>query len=246
MNDLRLISLNLWGGYVLDPLLDFLESHKHVEVFCFQELYHNAAHEVSTDGKKLTLDLMARIIKILSEHRPFFRPVLNNSYGIGTFVKKTITILEESEILIHENPNYIGRGPTHSRNMQLLTLNSNNSTFNIANVHGLWNGLGKGDSQERIIQATKIKTTLSSVDNPLVLCGDFNLNPDTKSIDIIKEGMRDLISENNVKSTRTSLYTKENKFADYIFTNHKIQVLEFSILTNIVSDHAPLYIRFSF
>jgi len=245
MNNFKLLSLNLWGGYVLDPLLDFLESHEHIDIFCFQELYHNATHEISVDGKKLTLDLMDRIAKILPEHQSFFRPILNNSYGIGTFVSNKITVLGEYEILIHENPDYIGRGPTHSRNMQLLTLKHNTDIFHIANVHGLWNGMGKGDSPERILQAKKIKKSLPNGD-PLVLCGDFNLNPDTESINIIKEGLRDLITESKVTSTRTSLYAKDSKFADYIFTNTYIKALEFSVLPHVVSDHAPLYLKFSF
>jgi hypothetical protein len=51
---------------------------------------------------------------------------VENIYGVGIFIKKTIDILGEGEIKIHENPNYHGRGPTHSRNLQWVECNINN------------------------------------------------------------------------------------------------------------------------
>src|SRR3989304_780654 len=44
-----------------------------------------------------------------------------------------------------------------------------------------------------------------------ILCGDFNLNPDTKSLNILDRGMKNLIKEYKVKSTRSGLYKKDQK-----------------------------------
>jgi endonuclease/exonuclease/phosphatase family metal-dependent hydrolase len=77
------------------------------------------------------------------------------------------------------------------------------------------------------------------------LCGDFNLPPNTKSLAMFEEfGLRNLISEYKINSTRTSFYTKEEKFADYIFVSNGIKVNDFSVLPDEVSDHAPLFIDF--
>lgn len=33
---LKLITLNIWGGHVEKPLLDFINAHQDVDIFCLQ------------------------------------------------------------------------------------------------------------------------------------------------------------------------------------------------------------------
>lgn len=53
-------------------------------------------------------------------------------------------------------------------------------------------------------------------------------------------GMRNLIKEYGVTSTRTSHYTKDEKFADYAFITQGIKVKDFKVLPDEFSDHTPL------
>jgi endonuclease/exonuclease/phosphatase family metal-dependent hydrolase len=132
---------------------------------------------------------------------------------------------------------------TVGKNVQWVTFKDKNLT--ICNFHGIWNGQGKTDTEDRINQSKNIINALKSFDTEIVLCGDFNLLPETKSLQMIKEdlGFRDLIEEYNVTSTRTSHYTKEPKFADYVFVSKGITVKDFKVLPDEVSDHAPLYVE---
>lgn len=79
----------------------------------------------------------------------------------------------------------------------------------------------------------------------MVLCGDFNLLPDTESIRIIEQArLKNLITENGIVSTRTSHYTRADKFADYIFVSQQnVEVKSFNVLPDEVSDHSPLVIE---
>ena len=56
--------------------------------------------------------------------------------------------------------------------------------------------------------------------------------------------MRNLIRENNITSTRTELYEKELRMADYIFVSPEVTVKDFKVLPDVVSDHSPLYMEF--
>ncbi|MDE2188756.1 MAG: hypothetical protein KGJ35_03465, partial [Patescibacteria group bacterium] len=57
--------------------------------------------------------------------------------------------------------------------------------------------------------------------------------------------LKNLIAEYKVNSTRTHLYTRSNdKYADYIFFSPNIKVKSFQVLTDVVSDHAALYLEF--
>ncbi|MCX6712734.1 MAG: endonuclease/exonuclease/phosphatase family protein, partial [Candidatus Vogelbacteria bacterium] len=100
------------------------------------------------------------------------------------------------------------------------------------------------DTLERLEQSRKIKAFMDSVDSPKILCGDFNLLPDTESLKIIEGGLRNLIREYGVTSTRTSFYTKPDKFADYVFVSPEIKVVDFKVLPDEVSDHSPLLLEF--
>lgn len=241
---MKLITLNAWGGYIEKPFFEFIENYHDIDIFCFQEIYKNAPRTIATDGRKVDLNLFNDLEKILTEHIGFFRPVVANSFGMGVFVKNSIKVLAEGEVIIHENPSYEGNGPRHPRNLQWVKLATQNKEWYALNIHGLWNGMGKTDTEERLIQSQKIKDFIDTLDKPFVMAGDFNLRPDTESLKIVANGLNDLVNIYDVHSTRTSYYTKEERYADYIFTTKDIVVKHFEVMPNEVSDHAPLLVDF--
>ena len=60
-----------------------------------------------------------------------------------------------------------------------------------------------------------------------------------------EEGLRNLIAEHGVTSTRTTLYPRAESFADYVLVSAGVDVLEFRVLPDEVSDHAPLLLEFA-
>ena len=241
---MKLITLNIWGGHVRDPLLNFIQNQQETDVLCLQEVYHNASAKVSTEDRTVSLNIFAEMAALLPNHRGFFRPAVNHIYGIAMFVKNSVEILGEGIVPIYDNPNYSGSGPTHSRDLQWLKCRANDRVYSIMNVHGLWNGMGKTDSPERITQSKRIRDAVCSSDSPTILCGDFNLRPDTESMKIIEIGMQNLIQIHEVSSTRTRFYPKTERFADYILTSPEIAVNTFEVLKDEVSDHSPLFLEF--
>ena len=242
---MKLMTLNIWGGHIKKPLLEFIKSHRDVDIFCLQEVYSDASQKISMEDREVSLNILSELQAILTEHDAFFRPVVDNVFGIGMLVKKEMDVLDEGEIIIHDNPNYTGRGPTHSRNLQWLQYRSQQAIHSVINVHALWNGRGKTDTPERIAQSNKIKDFLSTINTPKILCGDFNLRPDTESIKLIETGMTNLIEQYAIQSTRSSLYQKAEKFADYIFVSPEIKVNTFDVLKAEVSDHLPLLLNYN-
>lgn len=244
--NMKLISLNLWGGRIYKPLVKFLTEHsEEVDIFCFQEIYHNATDKMSDELRNPRLNLFTELQQLLPGYNAFFRPAIKNVYGIGIFVKKNILVLDEGEIIIHSNQDYLGYGGNHSRNLQWAECKLNGKVYSILNVHGLWNGKGKTDTEDRILQSQRIKKFMSTLCHPIILCGDFNLHPETESLKMLEENMINLIKTHSVKSTRSHYYLKEEKFADYVFVSSDIKVKEFKVLQEPVSDHLPLWLEFS-
>lgn len=112
------------------------------------------------------------------------------------------------------------------------------------NTHGLWIGGGKGDTPERLAQSERLNGFVTAQRDPVVLCGDFNLLPDTKSLRIIEKNLRNLISEFHVSTTRSRLAPEsKGKFADYVFVSPELRVTGFRALEVLVSDHLPLSVE---
>lgn len=242
---MKLITLNLWGGHLRVPLLRFIEDYKNIDIFCFQEVYHNAHRIITKQERKLSLNIFSDLKRLLPDHYAIFKPAVDNVYGIAMLLKKDIDILSEGEINIHQKKYHPGIGENHSRNLQWVECRTNNQIYSILNVHGLWNGRGKTDTPDRIAQSQRIRSFMDTINTPKILCGDFNLRPDTASMHLIEEGMHNLITLHNVCSTRTSYYKKHERYADYILTSPTVKINHFSVMKEEVSDHAALYIDFN-
>ena len=143
---MKLITLNIWGGHVRDPLHQFILNHHNVDIFCFQEVYHDAKEMITIEDRKVSLNIFSELQELLPNHTGYFKPVVDGIYGISMFIKKQINVLAEGDCIIHDNPTYTGRGPSHSRILQWAKCNIDGNIYTIMNVHGLWNGQGKTDT----------------------------------------------------------------------------------------------------
>jgi len=246
---MKLISLNTWAGRVgKDIFLDFFERHKDVDIFCLQEVWQGGHEHASLWGENIDTTLMTSISSVLTEHEVLFYPHYMDWYGIAIYVKKDIRIIEEGDIFVfkyRENMFDDDKAKNHARNIQWIKIDTDKGPRTIINFHGLWNGISKEDTKERMIQADNIVKFLKNVSSSHVLCGDFNLMPENKSLKMIEDlGMRNLITEFDIISTRSSHYKKPERFADYTLVDKGIQVHDFKVLPDEVSDHLAMYLEF--
>lgn len=246
---MKIISLNTWGGGAgHELLLDFFRQNKDTDIFCLQEVW-NGGEELNLEemgfGTRREYRLLDRIAEILNEHDFHFRPHVGDYYGLVMFVRKGLPVTEEGEVFVYQEKGFYENGNVgnHARNLQYVTLGTDVSLA-VINFHGLWNGKGKTDTPDRIAQSNKIVRFIKNLDIPYVLVGDFNLRPDTESVRLLEEtGAKNLIKEYNITSTRTSFYGKNEQFADYAFVSPEINVKEFKVMSDEVSDHAPLLVE---
>lgn len=253
---MKIICLNTWGGKAgKEKILDFFHTYKNtVDIFCLQEMWrapygHLGSYKaggVDMRDEEIMVYGVDEISKVLKGHNTFFRPHHLDDYGLMMSVHKDIAVHEEGEVFVHKFKNFIPVGDVglHARNVQFVKIMHRETPYTIMNFHGLWNGKGKTDSVDRIEQSKKIAELIKTIEGEVVICGDFNLLPDTKSIKMLEEaGLVNLIKEYRITSTRTSLYSKSEKFADYIFVSKGVSVKDFKVLSDEVSDHTPLYLE---
>ncbi len=241
---MRLMVLNIWGGNMLDKLADFVsEQSDSTHIFCFQEVL---------DSKKDVTDLpyqyKGRTSRTLTKQLSRFKPYLTEPYTsfgerLATFVRNDIQVRENSwEILVpqQETDEY-----SIGSNLQYVTMKTGDSEFLVANVHGFWLKGNYGDTTERIEQSKKIIRVLTQFKEPKILCGDFNLAPDTKSIGMLESSMNNLIKKYAIETTRSILAEKsKGRIVDYIFVSPDIDVRDFKTVDSKTSDHLALRLDF--
>lgn len=262
---MRIISLNGWGGRLCDPLLNWVAAAE-PDVLCLQEVVHTpkARQDWLTyrDGDHVLpqrANFFRDVAQALPGHRAQFCPAAQgvlwdggssvpSQWGLATFVRADLPVIAQTQGFVHKGyaPHGYGDHP-RSRSAHAVTLydHARDRAITIAHMHGLRDPAGKHDTPERLAQAHRLLAMAQGVgspDAPLVVCGDFNVEPDSETFAILgRAGLRDLVTAGGFAGTRTAHYTKPGRFADYMLVNPAIAVRSFAVIFDPeVSDHCPL------
>ena len=260
---MKLISLNIWGGKVYGPLMEFIKKEAiTTDIFCFQEVFRTKTGKTELDGFRLNIfsDMASKLSgfnRYMSPTQDRFIPGFDNlfdfdlNFGLATFIRKNIKVQADDFFVYGKKNSMIdGDRETLPRNVQHLILKISGKDLSIFNYHGIWrkatgNTTNKSDTPERLAASEIIRNRINCVDGEKILCGDFNLLPDTKSLAIMADGMVDLIKKFCVQTTRSKLYVKDVlKFADYTIVSNGIKVKRFEVSDITVSDHLPMILQF--
>ncbi len=257
---MKLITLNTWGGQVYEPLLKFLKNHAaDTDVFCFQEVLFGQ-EAAFTPVHKARLNLFSEIEKCLPDFNAYTflasqeavsfqsEPLsAHTKAGQAIFVKKSLAVTNNGGFRTYKGEvKGMDLGGKITGSCQWVQIEYHNESLLVLNLHGLWQkDTNKQDTPERLEQSNIINKFLSEKSVSKILCGDFNLRPDGQSIKILEKHLINLIKKFNITTTRSCLYTKPEKFADYILTSPSLGVKEFHVLSEVVSDHLPLLVKIS-
>ena len=262
---MKLISLNIWGGRVQKPFVEFLKKQNgNIDVFCFQEVFKSDRNIFQNNIKT---DIYSDISEILKDYDGYFSPTFEGFdikqevdfelyFGQAIFIKKSIEVLSDGNFFVYgfygqekikpkRNHKSFGSYLDFPRLIQYLEVQENGIETVIANLHGFWLPDSKEDTPERLEQSDKIIEFLNSYKERKILCGDFNLNPGTESMAKLEKGMINIVKKYKISSTRSNLHTRKNKMADYVLISKDLKVSEFKVLQDEVSDHLPLFLEFS-
>lgn len=134
-----------------------------------------------------------------------------------------------------------------AKSVQVVDLELDNGKLRILNYHGIWTKEKIGN-KETLKACKKISQLATEVNYPTIITGDFNLFPDTKSIEVFKGRFISLIDKYNIQTTRpkhNELSHLKRNVVDFIFISKQIKVKSFEVLDADVSDHLPLILDFS-
>lgn len=264
---MRIVWLNAWGGAVWPALGDWIEDVA-PDVLFLQEvirapvpspdwLIYRDAHRRLDQRADLYADISAR----LPAHQSFFAAaargpledaqgcVFASEHGLGTWVARGLAVSDYATAFVHGRYRPDGWGPEPvPRTMQMLRLHGPSGAVVLAQLHGLRESHGKGDTPARARQADRIAGALTGFarpDEPLALGGDFNLLPGSGTFERLAQlGLSDLVTKSGIADTRTALYRKPQRHANYLVVRDSLAVAGFAVPSEpVVSDHRPLVLE---
>lgn len=173
----------------------------------------------------------------------------------GNYIKTRFKIIEGSSRFIQGHfslmtdwewvENHPGEEPRMVQIADLII--SESQKLRVINYHGIWSKDKQGNEQT-LLASRKLIHFADEVNYPAIICGDFNLFPDTESIRILKDSFISLVDEFRVMYTRPKSnelsFTKRN-VVDYIFISKEIEAKTFKVIDSDVSDHLPLLLEFN-
>ena len=262
---MKILSLNVWGGMLHAPLIDYLATVD-ADVYCLQEVpravaarsdwltYRDGAIELQQRS-----NLYREIATALPGHDGFFAPAMRGElmdgdrpcwqeFGLATFIRQDIAVIGQALDFVHGafSPHGFGAHP-RARNAHAFRLYdyAADRALSVVQFHGLREVDGKGDTANRDAQAHTLTGLIKSLhreDEALVLCGDFNVLPGSRTFETLSSlRLTDLVTTRGFTDTRTSLYKKPGRYADYMLVNSNMQVADFTVVaTPEVSDHRAL------
>lgn len=250
---MRLLCLNVWGGRKFATLTKFVQEYRQeTDIFCFQEVFHTSSNR--RRAGKDRANLLDELTRLLPDFNYIYEPTERgydnerNHYpfdltiGLATFVRKPFSIIKAESLYVF-GKQFGMQGDdfaTAGRPVLVATVKAQDKSYVIANFHGLWNRNYRRDDPDRLEQSRKLRRVMESWKSPAVLCGDFNLNPDTRSFRMLSEGWQDLISDFEITDTRSSLFPYEDRYCDYMLVSPGVTIRSFSVPNVTVSDHLPL------
>lgn len=256
---MKLISLNIFGGTHLDPLVSYLKSQD-ADILCLQEVYSSTYDElyVNPPGLGVNKYSIEKINQDLQYPHLFFSPNYQTPYKQGHFqfgnaILSRYPIVSEVttyyDIPYRVNPKSTTEleffktftPDTHPRNFQTVQLQVNDAILHVTNTHGIWQpNKGKGDTDRSLEMTNKLLKNTKNKSS--IVTGDFNLLPNTSSMQKFDKAFENLVVKNEIITTRPSERAKQ--VIDYIFTSKDIEVKKFRVDETEVSDHLPLVVEF--
>lgn len=256
---MKLISLNAWGGTQNKLFFDYIkEQAKTTDIFCFQEIFSSElpAPKISSNARMYLLEeleeMLPEFMATFAERKSgydFNGPVnFPTKHGLAIFVKKELEIISSYTKIVREELNTTNAAEG-VMNIQVLQVALGGKKLSVMNYHGPAMPGDKQDTKERIHISNELKAIWEDLpDGAKILCGDFNLYPDTQSIQILETCGKNLIKEFKIENTRNEVswekFNNKQYFADFAFVSPKVKVNSFKVPYNLVSDHLPLELQF--
>jgi endonuclease/exonuclease/phosphatase family metal-dependent hydrolase len=249
---MKLIQLNIWQGRLIKQVLKFLDREQ-PDIICLQEVYSSTINTLTHDFLGSQQKIQANFPSYHSYYSAVCdMPVLGKKVRYGNALFSRFEISDEETHFVHQryhsysdSESYAaGEGLTEGANLQQTTVRlGGGKSFTVFNHHAYWvpNHMGNETSAAAL---EKVASIIRQSPRPLILSGDLNVVAESPAMNPILEILTDLTKENNLSTTLSQFGAMRNVACDHICISEGIEVRDFSVREDLVSDHQALVLEF--
>ena len=183
-------------------------------------------------------------------HDKPFRFQLGGMIEFGNYTKAKFKIQKGQNIFVENcftfSLSQLNWPQEDYRSVLITDHDINGKKLRILNYHGIWtrNKLGN----KKTLKSNKIINDLAlQAESEVIICGDFNLFPDTAPMKIFEKNLISLVDKFNIKTTRPAtneLSSSKRNVVDFVWVSRGVKVNKFEVPDVEISDHLPLILDF--
>ncbi|MCL4374596.1 endonuclease/exonuclease/phosphatase family protein [Patescibacteria group bacterium] len=243
---IKFITLNLWrGGLLFDGIIKFIKK-ENPDILALQEVNNGNDHHRKKNEQTLTI-----FQRQFDYYHCFFSPAFSDQRKNGAIPNGNAVFsrypIVSGQTIFYDVPFTrlkIDRCSNYSRvprNLQQTVIHTNDTNLYVYNTQGIW-GQDGNDNPRRLEMGRMIVNEIKNK-HPLILAGDFNVSPNTKTIGSIEQHLYNVFGN---KLTTTFNMQRKNHggyataIVDMVFVSHDIRVLSQHCPMADISDHLPL------
>lgn len=242
---MKLIQLNTLSGFFGPIVLNFFEREK-ADILHLQEVMS------SPEGRSDFFDFLQSLQQKINMPHVFFSPTHDYKFNdmpvyFGNAILSETAFQTTHSEFTHQDykKNYDTKTDTVlSKLFQHAITDISGKKLNLVNYHGhnvrKSEKRGNAETEKHCLQ---LANYISKLDGPVILTGDFNLAPDSKSLEPLNALLKNLCIENKIETTR-NIYANSMIPVDYIWVSNDVRVNKFEVLPDAISDHAALALDF--
>jgi endonuclease/exonuclease/phosphatase family metal-dependent hydrolase len=241
---MRLLQLNAWSLRLGSQVAEMIKKES-PDVALLQEILQSDKGL----GFFPTLNEFQSIVRF---HHHYYSPVygfkwMEHEAEFGNAIISNLEFHDTQTVFTHAEYTHNFSYETsdyNARNFQhVVVADENDRKFHLINHHGYHIPAHKKGNDFTLKACEQIVDYAATLDGPVIITGDFNLEPHSESIDFINIQFLNL-SIVFVFNTTRNHFTPKVEVCDYIFVNDQVNVKDFYVSKVIASDHQGLILDF--
>jgi endonuclease/exonuclease/phosphatase family metal-dependent hydrolase len=240
----KIVQLNIWYGILMPKILRFFDRQQ-ADVLCLQEV--RSSPDASIEG----FDNLELIQKKFNFPHVYYAPtydfmMMDKRVYFGNCILSRHPITHK-EAVFAGSP-YKADYKSHQddpnvRNFQHAIIECNGKSYHVINHHGYFMQEHKHGCPETEQRMKVLHDYIAKLDGSVILTGDLNVLPDSRSLVELNKTLDNLCIMRNVETTRNVNAKTKIEICDYIFVNDKVAVKDFQVCDDHVSDHLALVLE---
>ncbi len=245
----KLLQLNIYKGFLLEKVIEFINKNR-FDIVCLQEV----SGGIATFGQK---DCYKKLVEKLNMGSDLsvtwrYKNEPDSYFGNAIFYKRALKV-KNKKIIWLKDYQEVEFGKENwakvPRSALSLDFKLEGKIVTVVTTH-LTRGPSSVDKPYKTKQANILLGYLKTLKNPFILTGDFNLNPQTQTVNSFSQLAQNLIATHKITNTlnprthRIKELFPKGVAVDYIFVSEGIRVVDFGLANADLSDHLGLSLTF--